>query len=233
MRSGPYIAVAALAVASCGEQDAKSSAISSDALVNPRPVETGAPPGLYTLVPEETRVSFVVEYVDLTRINAQFPAVEGSLQLDPQKPDGSVLSVRADARKVQAPPGLAQVIQSADFLDADRHPEIAFRSTRVVTTGPSTADITGDLTVRGETRPVTLKAALTGAKAPPSGQPGEAKLSFTATGTIKRGRFAMEAMMPFQGDPAGVMDEVDVRIDATFAKKVTPPMAVAGPIGSG
>ena len=224
MRTLEVVILAALLTA-CSREEPSASAIRSDAIVNPPMVKTNAPPGVYTLDPARTQVTFVVEYVNLTKVSARFPEVEGSLQLDPDKPEGSVLAVTADARAIQAAPGIAPVMQSADFLDADRNPEIAFRSTRIMRTGPATADITGDLTVRGQTRPVTLKAMLTGVTTPPPGEAGTARINFTATGAIQRGRFAMDAMMPFAGDPAGVLDEVDVRIEASFVKDVRQAMA--------
>lgn len=100
-------------------------------------------------------------------------------------------------------------MKTADFFDAAKFPTAAFASTRVVPTGASTATITGNLTIKGVTRPVVLKARFIGAGQQFWGAKKEA-IGFAATTSIKRSDFGMGFDVPL------VSDKVDLTINAGF-----------------
>ena len=97
------------------------------------------------------------------------------------------------------------------FLQAGQFPTITFKSTALKATGATTGKLTGDLTLLGVTRPVTLDVTLNGAKEHPMRK--IPALGFSATGSFKRSDFGSSAL---QG-PLG--DEITVIIEAEFFKK--------------
>jgi polyisoprenoid-binding protein YceI len=101
----------------------------------------------------------------------------------------------------------ATVFNSAQF------PQATFKSTSIVRTGPASGKITGDLTLRGVTKPVTLDATFGGRTADPFG--GGADIGFHATATVKRSDFGMTAM-PWD---SFVGDEVKLTIEAMFQQR--------------
>ncbi|MEO8115091.1 MAG: YceI family protein, partial [Phenylobacterium sp.] len=101
-----------------------------------------------------------------------------------------------------------------DWFDAAKYPQITFRSTKVQVTGPNTAKVTGDLTLHGVTKPVTLDATFNGGWAP-SAFDG-ARAGFSAQGSFKRSDFGMGNGVPAPGATLGVSDEVQVTIETEF-----------------
>ena len=85
---------------------------------------------------------------------------------------------------------------------------ITFKSTAIVMTGSKTADVTGDLTMLGVTKPVTLKVTFNGGMAshPMAKKPAA---GFSATGTVKRSEFGMTNALPFIGDDVTVLIETE------------------------
>lgn len=98
-------------------------------------------------------------------------------------------------------------VKSADFLDAAKYPTITFTATRVEQTGTGTGTLTGDLTIRGVTRPVTLQLRLNAAATHPMRK--VPAIGFTATGTLKRSDFGVAAYVPMVGDELEIRIEVE------------------------
>jgi polyisoprenoid-binding protein YceI len=102
---------------------------------------------------------------------------------------------------------------------------ISFHSTAITLTGPKTARITGELTLHGVTKPVTLEAVFNG------GYPGHpmdphARIGFSAKGYLNRSAFGVAYGIPAPGSTLGVGDQVDMSIEAEFTG---PPLAPAKP----
>lgn len=93
---------------------------------------------------------------------AEFTSVKGKLELDPDNVGQSTLNVTIDASSISSGFGpLDDHLKSADFLEVETYPEITFNSTEVKQTSDTTADVTGDLTIHGVTKSVTLETTLT------------------------------------------------------------------------
>ena len=99
-------------------------------------------------------------------------------------------------------------LKSKDFFDAATYPTAKFVSTKVVATGDK-ATITGDLTLKGVTKPVVLQATFVGAGANPMNK--KLNFGFRATGKINRSDFGLGMAVPV------VSDKVDLTINAAFA----------------
>jgi polyisoprenoid-binding protein YceI len=112
-----------------------------------------------------------------------------------------------------------------NFFDAGVFKTIAFKSTKVEPTGPKTAKVTGNFTLHGVTKPVTLDVTYNGGYPPNSMDPGGARVGFSAHGVIKRSAFGMGYGVPAKGSTFGVGDDVEVMIETEFSSKPPPPPA--------
>ena len=103
-------------------------------------------------------------------------------------------------------PALDTHLKSPDFFDADKFPTATFKSTKVEQTSPTTAKVTGDLTIHGVTKPVTLNVTLNKEDIHPMMKKDDA--GFTATGSILRSDFGIGNYVPM------VSDQIDLYIEA-------------------
>lgn len=108
----------------------------------------------------EIRVSW--NHAGVSIQTAEFEKAVGNLTLDEANPENSSIDVEIDVTSISSGfEALDTHLKSADFLNVDKNPKATFKSTSVKKTGEKTADITGDFTLNGVTKPVTLKAELT------------------------------------------------------------------------
>ena len=176
--------------------------------------------GTYRIDPEHTTILFRVDHVGMSKWTAQFRNFDASLVLDPKRPDASTVTAEIDVASLDSKtsPALAfdKALTGPDWLDAGAHPKITFRSTKVTMTGPDTADITGDFTLKGVTKPVVLKAKFNdGYK--PNAMDG-ARIGFSATSRFNRSDFGISYGIPAPGSKMGVSDEVEVIIETEFTQ---------------
>ena len=170
-------------------------------------VESGA----YKLEPMHTEVVFDVLHMGFTKYFGVFSGASGSLVLDAANPAASKLDVSVPVSSVFTPSDrLAGELKSAQWLDAGKYPAMTFHSTSIVSTGPTTADVTGDLPLHGVTHPEVLHVSFNHAAANPMNKAYTA--GFQATGVIKRSDFGVSTYVPL------ISDEVDLTISAAFEK---------------
>ena len=168
--------------------------------------------GAYSVEPNHTRVTFGVSHFGFTTYYGEFRDASGMLKLDPTSPDGSTFNFKVATASVMVPnEKLEGELKGDQWLDAAKFPEITFKSTKVVKTGADTADATGDFTLHGVTKPLTLSVRFNGAGASPVNKNYTA--GFEVTGMLKRTDFGVKTYAPMIGD------EVDIRIAAAFEKQ--------------
>ncbi|MEO0980483.1 MAG: YceI family protein [Pseudomonadota bacterium] len=108
-----------------------------------------------------TEVRFGWDHAGVSRQHGEFDRAEGILAIDPADPASATLEVTIDAASVSTGVGpLDDHLKNADFLVVEEHPTIRFVSTSVTPTGDTTADVAGEVTLRGVTVPVTLQVEL-------------------------------------------------------------------------
>lgn len=231
------LAFAALAVAACsrpaeqpkgapapGSAQSPAQAPAADA-TQAGPIT--APAGDYTLDKAHASVTFRVDHLAFSHYTAGFDRFDAKLAFDPASPDKSSVTATIDAgslRLPSPPEGFVDEIKGSDWLDAGRYPQIAFRSTKVEPTGGRNARITGDLTLHGVTRPVTLEAVFNGGYAGNPYDPN-ARVGFSAHGAFNRSEFGVAAGIPAPGSNLGVSDRVEVQIEAEFTGPAWKPPA--------
>lgn len=167
--------------------------------------------GSYDVDTDHTEVVWTVNHMGITPLSGAIAASGGTLDIDPSKPEAAEVTVTFDIADLSTTtPAFTKHLLSADFFEADKHPTATFTSTSVETDGEK-AKITGNLTIKGVTRPVTLDAEFFGAGINPMSK--ELNVGFTATTQIKRSEFGLG-----YGVPAVTPDRVDLRISAAFIR---------------
>ena len=174
--------------------------------------------GTYTVDPGHTLVGWEVDHLGFSPYFGIFGDVTGTLTLDPKNPAASKVDVTIPVSKVTtASAGLtAHLLRPGkdggkpDFFGASPA-DAKFVSTNVAVSG-ETAKITGNLTLNGVTKPVTLDASFYGAGKMPAQMGGKENVGFRATATIKRSDFGVSMGIPM------VSDEVKLNIAAAFEK---------------
>ena len=164
----------------------------------------------FRLDPVHTRVAFQVSHAGFSNAIATFSKIEGELQFDEADWSTARLDVRipidtldlgdADWRKK---------ILDRTFFDAERFPQARFVSTRVEPVDATHARVTGDLSMRGVTRPVTLEVTLNALRRHPLTFRRTA--GFSATGTLRRSDFGMDAWKSLVGDEVRLVIEVEAQ----------------------
>ncbi len=176
------------------------------------------PAGAYEGDPTHTSVTFKISHFGLSFYTARFARVSSKVMLDVDKPEASSVAVEIDARSVRTDFPFPEqtdfdkeIGTDSRFLDGNTHPVIRFVSSKIVVTGEDTADVMGDLTLRGVRKPVVLKATLNGAVAshPLRKVP---MFGISAVTTISRKDFGLTI---YEG---ALGDEVTVLIESEYAK---------------
>ncbi|WP_322963220.1 YceI family protein [Sphingomonas fuzhouensis] len=172
------------------------------------PVAARVVAGTYAVDPAHTQVTWSVNHMGFSMLEGQFGAASGSLTIDPAKPQNDKVDVTFNINdlSVTAAP-FANHLKSKDFFDAATYPTARFVSTNVKVMG-NKAVITGNLTIKDQTKPVTLNATFVGAGINPMSK--KLNIGFRATAKIKRSEFGLGAYVPVVGD------EVDLTINAAF-----------------
>jgi polyisoprenoid-binding protein YceI len=180
------------------------------------------PAGAYTLDRSHASLIFRVDHLGFSNYTARFTRFDAELVFDPTEPAASRLTATVDGRSLETdfpfPDQLdfnAQ-LQGEDWLSTADHPQMTYRSTNVVLTGNDSARIDGELTLRGVTRPMALEATFNGGYAGHPMDPN-ARIGFSARGSLLRSEYGMSFGVPEPGSKMGVSDEVEVIIEAEFS----------------
>ncbi|MFT3996835.1 MAG: YceI family protein [Asticcacaulis sp.] len=170
-----------------------------------------AAPETYALEATHTEVVFSWTHFGFSKPTGKFMNAVGTLVLDEAAPAKSSVEVSFAIDGMNT--GVAALdthLKSKDFFDAAAFPTATFKSTKVEPTGKDTAKVTGDLTIHGVTKPVTLDVKLN--KIAPN-MKGVKTAGFSATGQIKRSDFGIGAYVP------AVSDEITLVITSEANKK--------------
>jgi polyisoprenoid-binding protein YceI len=138
--------------------------------------------GIWEIDPTHTTVEFIGRHLVFTKVRGRFTGVSGAVTVA-DDPDASSVEVTLDATTVTTgAPDRDAHLKSADFFDVERYPVVTFKSTSVEWKGHE-GTVTGDLTVRGVSKPITLDVELTGIVTDPWG--GD-RAVFSASGEVDR-----------------------------------------------
>ena len=167
--------------------------------------------GAFKVDSDHTQVTFGVDHLGFSIYHGRFSNVTGSLELEPKSPAASKFEISLPTDSVSTTSAkLDGELKSADWLDAAQFPTVTFKSVSVKPEGAGKAAVTGDLTLHGVTKPVTLQVTLNGAGPNPFFK--IYTIGFQATGHFKRSEFGVTKYAPAIGD------DVTLTISAAFIK---------------
>ena len=168
-------------------------------------------PGTWKIDNAHTTVGFTVRHLMVSKVRGGFTKYDGSITIGPT-PEESSVEVTIDAASIDTRDETRDGhLRSPDFLDVENHPTLQFVSTGVKQTGDSTGIVTGDLTVRGVTRPVELEVEFLGLVTDPWG--GQ-RLGVSVTGEIDREEFGLTWNQALEAGGVLVGKRIKLEIEA-------------------
>jgi polyisoprenoid-binding protein YceI len=175
---------------------------------------TALPTGTWSVDPTHSHISFRVKHLGISTVRGSFGEFEGQIVIDDDGTATATGSVKVDSIDT-SDENRDGHLKSADFFDVENYPEITFQSTDITATGDDTYEITGDLTLHGVTKPITLKAEVGGQETDPFGND---RVGLEATGELSRSDYGMKFNMALGSGNIAVSDKVKLDLDISAIK---------------
>ena len=166
--------------------------------------------GDWVIDPAHTSIEAVARHMVIAKVRGRFEEFSGTIRIDedPTK-SWAEIAIKAASINTNAPDRDGH-LRSPDFLNAEEYPELAFKSTRLSHQRGNRFEVLGDLTIRGETRPVTLDVEFGGVVTDPFGQ---TKALFSATTKLEREAWGMNWNQALEAGGVLVSKSLDVEIE--------------------
>jgi polyisoprenoid-binding protein YceI len=181
-------------------------ALADDVSTNP----LSAPKGKYKVEPNHTSVLFCIRHSGISDYCGRFNTISGSMTFNGAQPEKSALSVEIDVNSLDTPSDKLDAELKSGFFETAKFPTAMFKSTSIKVTAKNEGEITGDLTLHGVTKPLTLKATFGGGKM--HAFANTYVIGFSATGKIKHADFSFPAVAwrSFVGDEVTLYIETEM-----------------------
>lgn len=172
--------------------------------------------GTYTFDPAHTRIGFVARHAMVTKVRGSFNEFTGSARLDGDNPEKSSASVTLKTHSIDTRNADRDAhLRSNDFLQMDEYPEITFVSTEIKQTGDDTFDVTGDLTIKGVTKSLTVPFSYEGTAQDPM---GNFRVGFEGSVVINRKDFGVTWNATLETGGVLVSDKVTLEFEISAVK---------------
>jgi polyisoprenoid-binding protein YceI len=182
-------------------------------------VSTATTPALTTwsIDPAHSHVEFAVKHMMISTVKGRFGIVHGTVRSDDADPAKGQVDIEIDADSLDTREAKRDAhLKSADFFDVARFPKLTFRSTKISDVNGDAFKLTGDLTIHGVTRPITLDATSEGRGKDPWG--GE-RAGFSARGTLKRSDFGLTWNQALETGGLLVGDDIRISVDVELVRQ--------------
>ncbi len=190
------------------ETDAGQEAQTDDASAKSEPDYAAAPSGLYNTDAGHRYITFTYLHQGFSSPYLRWNDWDGELNWNAENPEASSIAVTIDAASIDS--GVDEFdnhLKSADFFEVEKFPSITFESTEVKMTGPNTGVVTGDLTIRDQTKPVAVDVTFN--KAAYVDRAEAHKIGFSGKTTLLRSDFGVGRYAPVVGDEVTIIIETE------------------------
>jgi polyisoprenoid-binding protein YceI len=174
------------------------------------------PPITYEIDPTHSAVHFSVRHLMVSNVRGEFTKLSGTLKFDPQNPASSSVEANIDTNSISTrDPQRDGHLKSGDFLDTEKYPTMTFRSKKVeIQEGGGR--VTGDLTIHGVTREITLDVE---GPSPEMKDPwGKQRIGASASTKLSRKEFGLIWNAALETGGVMIGDEVKINIDVEFVR---------------
>jgi polyisoprenoid-binding protein YceI len=166
--------------------------------------------------PMHTQVEFSAKHFGMMTVRGHFAEVHAAGNIDPDHPEASSIEVTVQTASIRTDnEARDKDLRASNFLEVDKFPTITFKSTKIETIDQDHYTLTGDLTIKGITRPVTLHAVKYGELSDP--MMGH-RIAYSAEGQINRKNFGLTFDMMLGGKFV-VSDEVQIMIEGELVEQ--------------
>ncbi|RKS80481.1 polyisoprenoid-binding protein YceI [Motilibacter peucedani] len=173
--------------------------------------------GDYAFDPAHTRIGFVARHAMVTKVRGTFTQFEGSFHLDAADPTRSSVQLAIQADSIDTGQEQRDAhLRTNDFLDVPNHPQLVFQSKEIKPVDEDVYSVTGDLTIKGVTRPVTLEVEFTGSAKDPF---GNMRAGFEGRTTINRTEWGVNWNAALETGGFLVSEKVVLEIDVSGIKQ--------------
>lgn len=162
----------------------------------------------YTYDPLHTQILFGINHMGYTTSHGRFNKFTGKFVLDEAHPELATAEISIDVNSLDMASDIWNEHVKEKFLEPAKFPSITFKSTGIKRTGDKTASMTGNLTLHGVTKPVTLNVTLNKIGQNPMMQ-SQQDAGFSITGSLKRSDFGIAAFIPMVSDEVALDIQVD------------------------
>jgi polyisoprenoid-binding protein YceI len=172
----------------------------------------------YTIDPFHSAIQFKVKHLMITNVKGVFEKFKGTVFIDDKDISKSRVDVSIDMASINT--NIAkrdEHLRSADFFDVAKFPAMTFVSTKVEKAGPDKLKVTGNLTIKGVTKPVVL--TVEGPTGEIKSPQGDVKRGASATATVNRQEFGVSWNKKLDGGGVVVADEVFITIDTEITRQ--------------
>jgi polyisoprenoid-binding protein YceI len=172
--------------------------------------------GDYTIDTAHSRMGFVARHAMVAKVRGGFDEFEGSAHIDGDQPENSSGSVTIQAKSIDTRNKQRDDhLRSNDFLDMDNHPEITFVSSAIKALGDDKFTVSGDLSIRGVSKPVEIEFEYTGTATDPF---GNKRLGLEGSVVLNRKDFGVSWNAAIEGGGVLVSEKVTLEIEISAIK---------------
>lgn len=168
----------------------------------------------WNIDPDHSVAAFSVRHMMITNVRGQFNRISGTIDYDPANASAAAVEAIIDVASITTGNAKREEhLLSPDFFDVAKFPSITFKSTSVQLTGKNKGRVSGDLTIHGTTRPVTMEVEHFGPVKSPEALGGETVMGFAARLTVNREDYGVMWNVPLNAGGVMVSKEVEIFID--------------------
>lgn len=176
---------------------------------------SGLTPGIWTLDMSHSEIGFTVRHAGISKVRGRFTEASAEAHIGESLASSALHATVKTSSFDSGEPNRDAHVRGADFFDVENHPEMTFRATSVEGDGEDYT-LTGDLTIRGITKPVELEVEFTGVAVDPF---GATRAGFSAEAEISRKEFGLTWNAALETGGFLVSDKVKINVEAALVKQ--------------